>query len=125
MTGGVHHFYTVRSPVGIVFAVILLLISACQCVAQSKVFIRTSTGATFAKLNHKLSIAISTNGLDWQSLHNTPTLTNFSRDASILRYGHEFVTVYSDEFALDRFGYSKLAGRSREAARGAAIERHA
>ena len=106
MTGGVDHFFTVRSPIGIAFAVILLLVSACQGVAQSKIFVRTSTGATFAKLNHKLSIAISTNGFDWQSLHTTPTLTNFSRDASILRYGQEFVTVYSDEFALDRFGYS-------------------
>lgn len=74
--------------------------------AQSAIFVRASTGATFPKLHHKLSLAISTNGLDWQSLHTTPTLTNFSRDASIIRHGNEFVTVYSDDFALDPFGYS-------------------
>ena len=74
--------------------------------AQSKVFIRANTGATFPQLSHKLSLAISTNGLDWQSLHTTPTLTNFSRDASIMRHGSEFVTVYSDDFSLDPFGYS-------------------
>lgn len=77
-----------------------------NCVAQQQVFVRANTGATFPKLQHKLSLAISTNGLDWKSLHTTPTLTNFSRDASIIRHGDEFVTVYSDDFALDPFGYS-------------------
>lgn len=75
--------------------------------AQPQVFIRANTGSGSADLSHKLSIAISTNGLGWQRLHTTPTLTNFSRDASILHYSNEFVTVYSDEFNVtDRFGYS-------------------
>lgn len=74
--------------------------------AQDQVFIRANTGATFPQLSHKLSLAISTNGVDWESLHTTPTLTNFSRDASILRHGNEFVTVYSDDFSLNSFGYS-------------------
>lgn len=89
------------------FCLILVIIFIAQSgSAQTKVFIRASTGATFPSLSHKLSLAISTNGLVWQSLHTTPTLTNFSRDASILRYGKEFVTVYSDDFSLDPFGHS-------------------
>lgn len=84
----------------------LAILFAQQSLAQPTVFIRANTGATFPQLSHKLSLAISTNGLDWQSLHTTPTLTNFSRDASILRHGNEFVTVYSDDFALNPFGYS-------------------
>jgi hypothetical protein len=85
----------------------LLVVVAEDGVAQEQVFIRANTGATFPQLHHKLSLAISTNGLDWQSLHTTPTLTNFSRDASIVRHSNEFVVVYSDDFELgDRFGYS-------------------
>lgn len=93
---------------GSLFQAAILLALLCQSgLGQTPVFIRANTGATFPALSHKLSLAISTNGLDWQSLHTTPTLTNFSRDASIIRHGNEFVTVYSDDFNVtDRFGYS-------------------
>jgi hypothetical protein len=43
-------------------------------------------------------MAISTNGIDWQRLYRAPVLTNFSRDASIIKYNGEFATVYTDAF---------------------------
>lgn len=93
---------------GSLFQAAIMLALICQSgFGQTQVFIRANTGATFPALSHKLSLAISTNGLEWKSLHTTPTLTNFSRDASIIRHGNEFVTVYSDDFNVtDRFGYS-------------------
>ncbi len=94
---------------GAILRVLVFLLAAFvahSSFAQPQVFIRAGTGASFPALHHKLSLAISTNGTDWQSLHTTPTLTNFSRDASIMRHGSEYVTVYSDDFALDPFGYS-------------------
>ena len=106
MVCAMNHFATVNREATRFLAAALFLFFAQSAISQSTVFIRANTGATFPKLSHKLSLAVSTNGLDWQSLHTTPTLTNFSRDASILRHGNEFVTVYSDDFALDPFGYS-------------------
>jgi len=104
--GNADHFARMRR-MGSLFQAAILLSLLCQSgLGQTPVFIRANTGATFPALSHKLSLAISTNGHDWQSLHTTPTLTNFSRDASILRHGNEFVTVYSDDFALNPFGYS-------------------
>jgi hypothetical protein len=64
-------------------------------------FVRSSTGrglATPPEFYEKLAIGLSTNGLEWRWLYTKPTLTNFSRDASILRHGNEFVTVYTDAF---------------------------
>jgi hypothetical protein len=96
-----------RFTVTPVIVVALSLTAAASAAGPTPVFIRASTGAGFPDLSHKLSLAISTNGFDWQRLHGTPTLTNFSRDASILRHGNEFVVVYSDEFELgQQFGYS-------------------
>jgi hypothetical protein len=69
--------------------------------AAQQVLVRSSTGrglATPPEFYEKLAIGISTNGLNWQWLYTTPTLTNFSRDASIIRHGDEFVTVYTDAF---------------------------
>jgi hypothetical protein len=101
-----NHFTTVNREATRFLAAALFLFFAQSAISQSTVFIRANTGATFPKLSHKLSLAVSTNGLEWQSLHTTPTLTNFSRDASLIRHGNEFVTVYSDNFSLDPFGYS-------------------
>ena len=46
----------------------------------------------------KLSVAVSTDGLNWRRLYQKPTLANFSRDASVTRHGNEFITVYTDAF---------------------------
>ena len=46
----------------------------------------------------KLSVAVSADGLNWRRLFKKPTLTNFSRDASVIRRGGEYVTVYTDSF---------------------------
>ncbi len=79
----------------------LLLSLSVEGLYGQQVFVRASTGrglATPPEFYEKLAIGLSTNGLEWQWLYTKPTLTNFSRDASILRHGDEFVTVYTDAF---------------------------
>lgn len=69
--------------------------------AQEQIFLRSSTGSGTnapAEFYEKLALGVSTNGQDWQWLYTRPTLTNFSRDASIIRRGGEFVVVYTDAF---------------------------
>ena len=46
----------------------------------------------------KLSVAVSTDGLNWRRLFKKPTLTDFSRDASVIRRDGEYVAVYTDAF---------------------------
>lgn len=68
---------------------------------SGKVFIRTSTllGTDIPPQDReKLSVAISADGLSWQRLFKKPTLTNFSRDASVIQHGSEFIAVYTDAF---------------------------
>jgi hypothetical protein len=91
-------------------ALVILLTEAVLC--GPTVFIRSSTGHGLGvppDLYQTLSIAVSTNGLDWQRLYGKPVLTNFSRDASIIRHGDEFVTVYTDAFtgASGTFGLAR------------------
>jgi len=66
-----------------------------------QVLIRTGTmlgGGVPPEDREKLSVAVSTDGLNWQRLFKKPTLPDFSRDASIIRRGNEYVTVYTDAF---------------------------
>lgn len=46
----------------------------------------------------KLSVAVSTDGLNWRRLFKKSTLTNFSRDASLIHRDSEYITVYTDAF---------------------------
>jgi hypothetical protein len=46
----------------------------------------------------KLSVAVSNDGLNWRRLFKKATLPDFSRDASVVRRGNEYVTVYTDAF---------------------------
>ena len=46
----------------------------------------------------KLSVAVSDDGVNWRRLFKRATLTNFSRDASVIRRGSEYVAVYTDAF---------------------------
>ena len=83
-------------------ALVILLTETVFC--GPTVFIRSSTGHGLGvppELYQTLSIAVSTDGLDWQRLYGKPVLTNFSRDVSIIRHGDEFVTVYTDAFTGD------------------------
>lgn len=89
------HFQTRR----ILGTVLICFLSG--SVNGQQIFVRSSTGrglATPPEFYEKLAIGISTNGLDWQWLYTKPTLTNFSRDASIIRKGDEYVAVYTDAF---------------------------
>jgi hypothetical protein len=68
---------------------------------SGQLFLRTSTmlGSEIPKTDsEKLSVAVSTDGWNWQRLFKKPTLTNFSRDASIIRRGQEYIVVYTDAF---------------------------
>lgn len=51
-----------------------------------------------AEDREKLSVAASQDGVNWTRLFKKPTLTNFSRDASIARHGDEYLVVYTDAF---------------------------
>jgi len=46
----------------------------------------------------KLSVAVSNDGLNWHRLFRRATLPDFSRDASVIRRGNEYLTVYTDAF---------------------------
>ncbi len=67
---------------------------------QSQLLVRSSTGRGAAppEFYEKLAIGVSTNGYAWQWLYTKPTSTSFCRDASIIRFNGEFVTVYTDSF---------------------------
>lgn len=91
-------------------ALVILLTETILC--GPTVFIRSSTGHGLGvppELYQTLSMAVSTNGLKWQRLYGKPVLTNFSRDASIIRHADEFVTVYTDAFtgASGTFGLAR------------------
>jgi hypothetical protein len=95
-----------------IFKVALVILLTETVLCGPTVFIRSSTGHGLGvppELYQTLSIAVSTNGLDWQRLYGKPVLTNFSRDASIIRNGDEFVTVYTDAFtgASGTFGLAR------------------
>jgi len=47
---------------------------------------------------NKLDLAFSTDGVRWQRLSTQPVLNTYSRDASIVRHGSDYVTVYTDAF---------------------------
>ena len=69
--------------------------------AAEPLFIRTSTmhGTDIPLAERdRLSVAFSTDGLNWQRLFAKPTLTIFSRDASAIRFGNDYVTVYTEAF---------------------------
>jgi hypothetical protein len=92
----------------------LLLCLSAGLISGQQILVRSSTGrglATPPEFYEKLAIGISTNGLHWKWLYTKPTLTNFSRDASILRHGAEFVSVYTDAFT----GTSGTFGLARSA----------
>lgn len=85
--------------------VALLLLALCPAATHAadsgQLFLRTSTklGSEIPREDsEKLSVAISTDGWNWQRLFKKPTLPDFSRDASIIRRGQEYVVVYTDAF---------------------------
>ncbi|MBU3665344.1 MAG: hypothetical protein FGM15_05635 [Chthoniobacterales bacterium] len=69
--------------------------------AQSQILLRSSTGSgqgVPAEFYQKLALGVSTNGYEWHWIYTKPTLTNFCRDASIIRFNGEFISVYTDAF---------------------------
>lgn len=54
----------------------------------------------------KLSVAVSNDGLNWRRLFRNATLPDFSRDASIIRRGNEYLTVYTDAFNSEKGTFS-------------------
>lgn len=46
----------------------------------------------------RLDIALSADGTNWQRISTAPVLAGFARDASVVKRGDEFVTVYTDAF---------------------------
>lgn len=78
-----------------------LLMSNAPGIEPGELLIRTSTmlgSGIPTEDREKLSVAVSRDGVNWTRLFRKPTLTNFSRDASIIRHGAEYVTVYTDAF---------------------------
>ncbi len=59
--------------------------AAAHAADSGQLFLRTSTmlGSEIPRADsEKLSVAVSTDGWNWQRLFKKPTLTNFSRDAN-------------------------------------------
>jgi len=58
---------------------------------------------------NKLDLALSTDGIRWQRLSTQPVLNAYSRDASIVRHGNEYVSVYTDSFTSTNgtFGFAR------------------
>ena len=70
-------------------------------IGQSEILLRTSTGrgpSIPTEFYEKLAVGLSTNGFEWQWLYTKPTSATFSRDASVIRYNSQFITVFTDSF---------------------------
>jgi hypothetical protein len=81
-------------------------------VEPSQLLIRTGTmlgEGIEPQEKEKLSVAVSDDGLNWHRLFKKATLPDFSRDASIIRRGNEYVTVYTDAFNSESgtFGFAR------------------
>lgn len=88
--------------VGVVLGLFIFSQAASSHAAEpNRLLIRTSTmlgqGIPMED-REKLSVAVSTDGLNWRRLFKKSTLTNFSRDASLIHRDGEYVTVYTDAF---------------------------
>jgi hypothetical protein len=86
--------------------------ASAQAADAGQLLIRTSTllgQGIPPEDREKLSVAVSDDGINWRRLFKKPTLTNFSRDASVIRHGQEYVTVYTDAFnsTTGTFGLAK------------------
>jgi len=90
-----------RLLVSLLAAAVVFAGASSADVGQSQILIRTSTmlgpGIPSEDIQ-KLSVAVSQDGVNWTRLFKKPTLTNFSRDASVIRYENEYITVYTDAF---------------------------
>lgn len=58
---------------------------------------------------NKLDLAFSTDGIRWQRISRQPVLNAYSRDASMVRYSTEYVTIYTDAFTSTNgtFGFAR------------------
>jgi len=78
-----------------------LWISDSPASESGQLLIRTSTmlgSGIPSEDREKLSVAVSRDGVHWTRLFKKSTLNNFSRDASVIRRGNEYITVYTDAF---------------------------
>jgi len=58
-------------------------------------FLRTST---HVGVGNVLRVGVSSDGVNFTDLFLTPTLTNYSRDASVTKHGRNYVVAYTDQF---------------------------
>jgi len=58
-------------------------------------FLRTSTYAGYANV---LRVGISSDGTNFTDLFTTPVMSNYSRDASVTRYGNSYIAAFTDAF---------------------------
>ena len=91
---------------------VLLIGATAASAAQSQILLRSSTGSgqeVPGEFYQKLALGVSTNGYEWHWLYTKPTLTNFCRDASIIRFNGEFISVYTDTFESTNgtFGFAR------------------
>ena len=93
-----------------VFLVCCFLSAAASSVAvePGQVLIRTST---HVGVDNVLRVGVSSDGVNFTDLFSTPTLTNYSRDASMARHGSDYVVVYTDQFLSTNgtFGLARSA----------------
>lgn len=83
--------------IGVLAACLFFIISASliQGADSPALFVRSSTYASYANV---LRIGISADGTEFTDLFTTPTLPDYSRDASITTFGNTYVVAYTDKF---------------------------
>ena len=96
--------------VAIMLPVLCLFFQAlyAPAVEPGQLLIRTST---HAGVGNVLRVGFSSDGVNFTDLFSTPTLTNYSRDASVARHGSDYVVVYTDQFLSTNgtFGLARSA----------------
>jgi hypothetical protein len=80
-------------------AALLLWVSAAAAIGQlappEGFFLRTST---HVGVGNVLRVGISSDGVHFTDLFLRPTLTNYSRDASVAKHGGHYMVAYTDQF---------------------------
>ncbi len=66
-----------------------------QPASQGGFFLRTST---HVGVGNVLRVGVSSDGVGFTDFFSRPTLTNYSRDASVARHGSNYVVAYTDQF---------------------------
>jgi hypothetical protein len=84
-----------RRTAGTTLALLTLWTGVAGASDSGQFFLRTSTHVVVGNV---LRVGISSDGINFNDLFLKPTLTNYSRDASVAKHGSNYVVAYTDQF---------------------------